>query len=139
MSHDSHGLSYPRLWRGDLRPHPSARYADMTHWRSSLVAYQFHPPANLTVAEVGAWLTNIQAMTHPSGVFALLPVSPVCFEVVSSARGVSFYVLVAREAAQKLLSGLRASMPGCRITESSWLFAYPTNMAGCRRTDDDKP
>jgi hypothetical protein len=95
-----------------------ARAAEARHWRASLVAFQLHPPTTLSADEVSAWLANIAAVTHPSR-FALLPLPPVCLEVVSSARGVRFYVLVAKQAEAQLLSGIRATMPGCRITEAA--------------------
>ena len=94
-----------------------ARAMDAQHWQQSLVAFQLHPPATLSVDEVSAWLANIAAVTHPMR-FALLPLPPICVEAVSTANGVSFYVLVAKHAEAQLLSGIRATMPGCRLTEA---------------------
>ncbi|MEU0537074.1 type IV secretory system conjugative DNA transfer family protein [Amycolatopsis tolypomycina] len=94
-----------------------ARAWDAEQWRESLVAFQLHPSATLTTDDVAAWLAHIAAVTHPSRL-ALLPMPPVCVEVVGSSRGVRFYVLVARRAEAQLLAGLRATLPGCRITEA---------------------
>lgn len=94
-----------------------ARLSHMADWRTSLVAYQLHPAATLDIAQVENWLAGISAMTHPMR-FSLVPLPPICVEVVSTAHGISFYVLVPRGADAKLLAGLRASMPGCRITEA---------------------
>ena len=55
-------------------------------------------------------------MTHPTR-YALLPLPPVCLEVTSTAHGIGFYVIVTKRAAPKLLSGVRAALPGCRVTE----------------------
>jgi Helicase HerA, central domain len=94
-----------------------ARWLDMAAWGTSLVAYQLHLPASLDVEQVAAWLANVHALTHP-GRFSLFSVSPICLEVVSTMRGIGFYVLVSRPAANKLLSGLRATLPGCRVSEA---------------------
>jgi hypothetical protein len=56
-------------------------------------------------------------MTHP-GHFSLSPLPPVCVEVASTADGINFYILVIRSTSDKLLSSLRATMPGARITEA---------------------
>ena len=96
----------------------SARAIEAKRWRRSLVAFQLQPPAALTLDEVTAWLSNIAAVTHPSTRFAWLPLPPVCLEVVSTQRGVRFYVLVTKSATAQLLAGIRATMPGCRLTEA---------------------
>lgn len=95
-----------------------ARAAEARHWQTSLVAFQLHPPATLSADDVSAWLTHIAAVTHPPR-FALLPLPPVCVEVVSNINGVQFYILVAKQAEAQLLSGIRATMPGCRISEAT--------------------
>lgn len=94
-----------------------ARSEAMGSWSNSLVAYQLHLPASLDIDNITAWLANIQALTHPNW-FTLLPVPPICLEVVSAERGVSFYVLLPRQSANKLLSGLYATLPGCRLSEA---------------------
>ncbi|MEC3976229.1 type IV secretory system conjugative DNA transfer family protein [Amycolatopsis sp. H20-H5] len=102
-----------------------ARWSDMARWRSSLVAYELHLPASLNVADVATWLSGIQAMTHPMR-FSLLPLPPVCLEVVSTTRGISYFVLVASHDVSKLLAGLRGAMPGARITEApAYMQARP--------------
>lgn len=95
----------------------AARLLDAYAWRRALVAFQLHLPGGLAVENVAAWLATIQAMTHP-GRFALLPLPPVCLEVVSTARGIQYFVLVPEKQAPRLLSGLRASLPGARIAEA---------------------
>jgi hypothetical protein len=94
-----------------------ARAVQAHRWRRSLVAFQLHPPATLSADEVSAWLAHIAAVTHPS-LFALLTLPPVCVEVVSTAGGVHFYILVVQRAEAQLLSGIRATMPGCRVCEA---------------------
>lgn len=95
----------------------AARWLRARSWRARLVAFQLRPPASVGVEEVAGWLGHIQAMTHPRR-WSLVPLPPVCWEVVSSLRGVAFYVLVSERAASKLLSGLRAFMPGSRISDA---------------------
>lgn len=94
-----------------------ARVVQACRWRRSLVAFRLDPPAALSAGEVSAWLAHIAAVTHPSR-FALLPLPPVCVEVVSAVGGVQFYVLVVKRAEAQLLSGIRATMPGCRVREA---------------------
>lgn len=94
-----------------------ARAVQARGWRRSLVAFQLHPPATLSAGEVSAWLAHIAAVTHPSR-FAVLPLPPVCIEVVSTGGGVHFYVLVVQRAEAQFLSGIRATMPGCRVCEA---------------------
>lgn len=102
-----------------------ARWSRMDTWRHSLVAYQLHPPATLDIDQVTAWLAGVSAITHPR-MLSLVPLPPICVEVVSTARGVSFYMLIPQGAEAKLLSGLRAHLPGCRITEApDYLQARP--------------
>lgn len=94
-----------------------AQAVQARRWQESLVAFQLTPPATLSAGEVSAWLAHIAAVTHPSR-FAVLSLPPVCVEVVSTVGGVRFYVLVVQRAEAQLLSGIRATMPGCRISEA---------------------
>jgi pimeloyl-ACP methyl ester carboxylesterase len=101
------------------------RWSNMTSWRSSLIAYELRFPVNLSVDDVAAWLSGTQAMTHPMR-FSLLPLPPVCLEVISTVRGISYFVLVTKRDAPKLLAGLRAAMPGARMTEApAYMQAQP--------------
>jgi Type IV secretory system Conjugative DNA transfer/Type IV secretion-system coupling protein DNA-binding domain len=95
----------------------AARWSEMTSWRLSLVAYELQLPVNLSLDDVSAFLSGTQAMTHPMR-FSLLPLPPLCLEVVSTARGISYFVLVTKRDASKLLASLRAAIPGARITEA---------------------
>lgn len=83
-------------------------------WQESLIAFRLTLPVGLDVEQVADWLTGIAAITHPSD-HSLSPLPPVAVEIVASAHGITHYVLVTREGAAPLLSGLRASLPGARI------------------------
>lgn len=118
-----------------------ARWSSMAAWRTRLVAYQIQPPATLTGEAVSAWLAHIQAMTHPRWP-ALVPLAPVSVEVVSTRRGISFYVLITQEAAGQLLAGLRAHMLSCRVTEAVGYLATQQHWqvaAELTMTDYDRP
>lgn len=95
----------------------AGRWLNMDQWRRSLMAYRLYPPANLTPDDTARWLASISATTHPTR-FALLPLPPVALETVASARGIAHYVLVAEKTEARLLSGLRAALPGARIEEA---------------------
>lgn len=102
-----------------------ARAIEARWWRASLVAFSLVPPSKLTADDVAHWLTTISAVTHPHAL-SLLPLPPVCVEVVSTSRGISFYVMTHKAAADKLLSGLRAAIPGARIsTAPEYLASRP--------------
>ena len=92
----------------------AARYFDVLNWQKSLVAFRLYLPADLSVEAVTNWLANIAASTHPPQL-SLLPLPPVAVEIVATARGITHYVLVAKRAEGKLLSGLRATLPGARL------------------------
>jgi hypothetical protein len=102
-----------------------ARAVQARSWQRSLVAFRLDPPVTLNPGEVSAWLAHIAAVTHPSR-FALLRLPPVCVEVVSTVAGVHFYVLVVKRAEAQLLSGIRATMPGCRVRQTQdYLTRHP--------------
>jgi hypothetical protein len=90
------------------------RSSGVSAWQQSLVAFRLTLPVGLDTEQVADWLTGIAASTHPSD-RSLSPLPPVAIEIVASAHGVTHHVLVARQAAGTLLSGLRASLPGARI------------------------
>ena len=102
-----------------------ARWSNMDAWRRSLVAYRLHLPSNLKPDDAASWLMYIAATTHPTR-FALLPLPPVALETVATARGIAHYVLVTERSKARLLSGLRATLPGARIEEApDYLMSRP--------------
>jgi hypothetical protein len=94
-----------------------ARWCEALSWRRSLVAFKLNPPGSLSADNVTAWLNHINSVTHPTR-FALLPLPPVCLEVISTVHGIDFYMIVTKRAVPRLLSGVRAAMPGARVTEA---------------------
>lgn len=113
------GLALPAVIVG-------ARFLDARAWQESLVSYQIYPPASLTVEEATAWLSGINALTHPVR-FTLLPIAPVCFEIVSNSKGISFFVSVTKPTEGQMLSAIRATMPGARLVTA------PSHLATCPR------
>lgn len=102
------------------------RNAIAVKWRNELVAYEMQMPANLSATDGQAWLSNIQARTHPSKL-SLYPLRPVCWEVVSNVRGIFFYVMTSKSAEANLLASLRGSLAGARITAApDYLTDAPT-------------
>jgi hypothetical protein len=94
----------------------AARLVDAALWRSSLRAYTFRPPSTLRVEDVTRWLASVSATTHATG-WSLLPLPPVCVEIIGTVRGIEFRLLVSRRNELAVLSGLRATMPGVRLEE----------------------
>ena len=104
----------------------AARWWHMDDWRRSLVAYRLYPPAGLTPDETAAWLAGISATTHPTR-YALLPLPPVAVETVATPAAIEHYALVGKHDQQRLLSGLRAALPGVRIEAApDYLRTRPT-------------
>lgn len=93
------------------------RWFEASSWRESLIMYRLRPPATVTTKDVVRWLATVSAATHPPR-WSLLPLPPVCLEVVSSRDGISFYLVVARQNAPLLISNLRATVPGTRIDKA---------------------
>jgi hypothetical protein len=91
-----------------------ARWWHMDDWRRSLVAYRLFPPAGLTPDDTATWLADISAITHPTR-YALLPLPPVALETIATPAGIAHYALVREHDQQRLLSSLRAALPGIRI------------------------
>jgi hypothetical protein len=105
----------------------TARWLEMSTWRRSLRAYRLRLPGSLDVESVAGWLASVSALTHPP-LWSLLPLPPVGIEVVASQRGIEHYLLVTEHAAESVLGGLRAALPGVRIEEASdYLSARPTS------------
>lgn len=92
------------------------RWFEATSWRESLIAHRLRPPATVTTPDVVRWLATVSAATHPPR-WSLLPLPPVCLEVVSTRDSISFYLVVSRQNAPLLISNLRATVPGTRIEE----------------------
>lgn len=95
---------------------PFARYLDGQAWHKRLVAHQLFLPSGLSVEAVANWLSHVQAMTHAPK-YSALPLPPVGIEIVATQNGIRFYVLTARHAMPRVLSGLKASLPGVRVEE----------------------
>lgn len=106
---------------------PLARYAESRVWRARLMAYELHVPSGLSVDQVANWLNTVQATTHAAQ-YSLLPLPPVGLELVATSSGIHFYLFVVRQSADKILAGLRASLPGVRIEElpQASIVARPT-------------
>ena len=92
----------------------AARWWHMDDWRRSLVAYRLYPPVGLTPDDTAAWLAGISATTHPTR-YAVLPLPPVAVETVATPAAIEHYALVRKHDQQRLLSSLRATLPGVRI------------------------
>lgn len=111
-----------------------ARWLDARQWAGSLRAYRLHLPASLTAEDVTRWLTTVGALTHPPS-WSLLPLPPVCLEVVGTRSGVHHYLLLAQRTEARMLSGLRAALPGVRIEEATdYLAEHPAFMVAAEAT-----
>ncbi|HJQ08033.1 MAG TPA: hypothetical protein VJ836_00970 [Candidatus Saccharimonadales bacterium] len=94
-----------------------ARWLDARAWAASLRVYRLHLPANLTADDVARWLSNVSAITHPP-LWSLLPMPPVSLEITATSNGITHYILVMETVKEKMLSGVRAALPGVRIEEA---------------------
>lgn len=94
------------------------RLLDMRSWGKRLEAYELRLPSGLEVSAVQQWLANVAAMTHPPK-WSLLYSPPVGLEVVASQNGIRHYLLVPERNAEKILAGLRAAVPGVRVSETA--------------------
>ena len=95
----------------------SARYLDALVWRRSLLAFTLQLPAGLTGDDVARWLAGIAAATHAPR-WALLAAPPIVLEVVADKTGITHMLLVPKSMRGTVLSGLRAALPGARVTEA---------------------
>ena len=91
-------------------------HLDSRAWRRSLVAFQLTLPAGLTPEDVSRWLATVAAATQPPRL-TLLPEPPLALEIVASRTGIEHVLLVTERMRATVLSGLRAALPGVRITE----------------------
>jgi hypothetical protein len=93
-----------------------ARYLDALTWRRSLLSIELHMPFGLTPEDVARWLNTVAAATHPQRL-SLVPEPPVALEVVADHQGIRYVLLVPKPLRETTLAGLRAALPGVRLTE----------------------
>lgn len=94
----------------------AARWLEARAWRQSLVTLELHMPLGLTPMDISRWLNTVAAATHRHRL-ALLPCPPFVFEVVATSAGVRYLLLVPKSMRDTALAGLRAALPGARVTE----------------------
>lgn len=103
-----------------------ARFWQMHDWRDQLTAYEVRWPRGLETSAVQQWLANVAAMTHAPQ-RSLLPLPPIALEVTATIKGVRYHLLLPTARAEQLLAGLRAAVPGVRLTEdTAYLGEHPT-------------
>jgi len=93
------------------------RYVDGLAWRASLTAFTVRLPSGLTVEDVARWLSGVAAATHAPRL-SLLPFPPIALEVVATKDGIEHVLLVPETMQGAMLGGLRAALPGVRVTET---------------------
>ena len=96
----------------------TVRYLDARSWHGSLLAIELLMPIGLKTDDINCWLNTVAAATHGPRL-ALLPHPPLVLEVVASAEGIRHVVLVPRSFRATVLGGLRAALPGVRLTETA--------------------
>lgn len=99
-----------------------SRWLEMHEWGKRLETYELRLPSGLEVSAVQQWLANVAAATHPPRL-SLLPLLPVGLEVTATSRGIRYHLLLPAQSAEKLLAGLRAAIPGVRISEPAGYLA----------------
>jgi len=90
------------------------RWLDGHQWSHSLIALRLQLPATLTADDVARWLDVIAAMTHTPK-WSLVPYPPIGLEIVANHQHISHYVLAPKALEPKLMSILRAGLPGVRV------------------------
>lgn len=90
------------------------RALDAHHWRNTLVAYRLSLPSGLKPEDVARWLALVAAATHPPR-WSLLTMPPLGLELVATRAGIASYVLLPKSSKDRLLSTLRAGLPGARL------------------------
>jgi hypothetical protein len=116
-----------------------ARLADAASWRRSLVTYELGLPNGLTVDDVAAWLGRVAASTHAPR-FWLLPMPPVALRVIGEQGGIRHELSVPNGMSSAVLSGLRAALPGIRVTETDMnVYERPLVAAEARLTSRLRP
>jgi hypothetical protein len=117
----------------------TVRLADADSWRRSLKTYELHLPTGLSVDDISAWLGRIAASTHAPR-FWLLPMPPIVLRVIGEHHGIRHELLVPESMSSAVLSGLRAALPGVRITEGEASdYPYPLVAAEARLTSVSRP
>ena len=94
----------------------AARHLDAASWRRRLLAIELHIPYGLTPEDLTRWLNTIAAATHPHRL-ALFPCPPIVLEIIADHDGIRHVLLVPEQLRATVLSGLRAALPGVRVTE----------------------
>ncbi|MDQ7903088.1 hypothetical protein RB614_00950 [Phytohabitans sp. ZYX-F-186] len=94
----------------------AARWMDAASWRQTLVAVELHLPYGLTPDDVGRWLNTVAAATHPHR-WSLLSYPPLVLEAVADHDGIRHLLLAPKRLRETVLSGLRAALPGVRLTD----------------------
>jgi ABC-type arginine transport system ATPase subunit len=105
-----------------------ARWTEALAWRRSLSAYKIVLPASLTPDDVAAWLGGVAASTHASRL-ALVPFPPLALEIQAMHKGIEHFLLVPEKMRATVLSGLRAALPGARVSEAD---DYLTSRPRCK-------
>jgi Type IV secretory system Conjugative DNA transfer/Type IV secretion-system coupling protein DNA-binding domain len=108
----------------------TARFLEADTWRRSLQAMRLQLPAGLEVDDVSRWLATIVAATHAPR-WSLLAEPPVAIEVVATRAGIAHVLLMPRRLRATVQSGVRAALPGARLTEDEdYLKKRPTFQSG---------
>jgi len=94
----------------------AARYLEASSWRRTLLAIELHIPYGLTPEDIARWGNTVAATTHPHRL-ALLSHPPVVLEVIADHEGIRHVLLTPKRLRETVLSGLRAALPGVRLTE----------------------
>ena len=92
------------------------RWLDSWAWSKSLIAIRLTLPAGLKTEDVTNWLNIVGAITQAPRL-ALLPEPPIALEVVATQRGIDHVLLIPKRLRPAALSGLRAALPGVRLTD----------------------
>ena len=96
----------------------AGRWLDQRSWRASLVTYELRWPATLDVAQAIQWLTTVGAITNPPR-WSVFAQSPLCLELVATSSGIAFYLHISSRNRAAQLHGLRAAVPGIRVTANA--------------------
>jgi hypothetical protein len=94
----------------------AARWFEAQAWRRSLIAIELQMSLGLTPADIATWLNTVAAATHRHRL-AVIHCPPVVLEVAADNEGIRHLLLVPKGLRETMLSGLRAALPGVRVTE----------------------
>jgi hypothetical protein len=98
-----------------------ARSLEASTWRRRLSAHRVTFPNDTDEDSISAWFASVAAITHRP-LWSVLPLPPVAWEVVATAKGISYYLLTSRQNSDSVLSSLRATIPGTRMIEQPDYF-----------------